>query len=589
MIELQKKKLEGGGGAPPKRKLKLVKGTKFVSLLFIGASILISAGFMRAANVYYDLDTNKIVMSEALDLNVSVNQNTNINTGTSTGTVTIGNSTVSNLVLNDADWSVTGAGAGDFASLTVDGTMGIRETTGSTYYTYLQGGDQTANLTLTLPNAYAAVSGYVLSSTNAGVLSWVAASQGTVMDVGSQQDVSLAFGDSTASGHWLGLGNGVAEPEYTGRIAFQGNLSGATDYVNILGANLGIGTTAPAELLSVGLAGTTKGVMSLAGNTSGKVIIQPLAAAGNYTLTLPPNDGNLNSVLVTDGNGVLTWADATAASAHELLGGPTVHTNTALSPVTRGGIITGKGASTVWDQLSAGAAGSFLTANGAGADLTWGNTATTLALTSTGSLTVGTSDGAGEAKGQVIFKNVTNAFTQTVEGNAAVDASYVYTLPATKGGTFAMTSDVASVGTGVLRGQINIFGFDYPTQCATSCDGGEYQVISRTIEDMTSVFPTVLSGKTRQYRLAIRYDDDTAGNVTWQIYRTTGAGSPVGIFTFNTAGSDDNDLTKGKIIVSPDLTLPTTITDDWVVRVTTTSIGDSVRVYSIDLAAYDVD
>jgi hypothetical protein len=72
--------------------------------------------------------------------------------------------------------------------------------------------------------------------------------------------------------------------------------------------NVGIGNTSPGELLSLGVAGTTKGVLSLSGNTSGKIIIQPQAAAGTYTLTLPNTAGTSNQYLQTDGSGNLTWA-----------------------------------------------------------------------------------------------------------------------------------------------------------------------------------------------------------------------------------------------------------------------------------------
>jgi hypothetical protein len=50
--------------------------------------------------------------------------------------------------------------------------MAIRDSS-TNWYTTFQGGAQSANLTLTLPTAYAAVNGYVLSSTTAGILSWV--------------------------------------------------------------------------------------------------------------------------------------------------------------------------------------------------------------------------------------------------------------------------------------------------------------------------------------------------------------------------------------------------------------------------------
>ncbi|MCL5795010.1 MAG: hypothetical protein M1338_01500 [Patescibacteria group bacterium] len=70
--------------------------------------------------------------------------------------------------------------------LSVAGTFGILETGASpTKYTILQGGDQAADLTYTLPTAYPAVSGYVLSSTNGGVMSWVAQSSGPWTDGGT--------------------------------------------------------------------------------------------------------------------------------------------------------------------------------------------------------------------------------------------------------------------------------------------------------------------------------------------------------------------------------------------------------------------
>ena len=72
--------------------------------------------------------------------------------------------------------------------------------------------------------------------------------------------------------------------------------------------NVGIGTASPLELLSLGTAGTTAGVLSLAGATSGKAIIDVSAEAGTPTLTLPTTTGTL--ALTSDslpiGGGTLT-------------------------------------------------------------------------------------------------------------------------------------------------------------------------------------------------------------------------------------------------------------------------------------------
>ncbi|QQR80576.1 MAG: hypothetical protein IPJ69_15025 [Deltaproteobacteria bacterium] len=68
------------------------------------------------------------------------------------------------------------------------------------------------------------------------------ADAGDITGIGSMTS-GLAFGDNTADDDWLGLGAGA------GRIEFDDQ---ATDEVNILSANVGIGTSTPTQLLSVG-------------------------------------------------------------------------------------------------------------------------------------------------------------------------------------------------------------------------------------------------------------------------------------------------------------------------------------------------
>ena len=48
-----------------KPKLKLVRGTRLTSGLFIGASIAVAAGILFAANIYYDIDTSKIMVGDS--------------------------------------------------------------------------------------------------------------------------------------------------------------------------------------------------------------------------------------------------------------------------------------------------------------------------------------------------------------------------------------------------------------------------------------------------------------------------------------------------------------------------------------------
>jgi len=71
--------------------------------------------------------------------------------------------------------------------------------------------------------------------------------------------------------------------------------------LNPSGGNVGVGCIEPGALFDVGLAGTTLGVIRLAGNTSGNVSLQPNAVAGtNIVLTLPATTDTLVAKTTTD-------------------------------------------------------------------------------------------------------------------------------------------------------------------------------------------------------------------------------------------------------------------------------------------------
>lgn len=66
--------------------------------------------------------------------------------------------------------------------------------------------------------------------------------------------------------------------------------------------------------LSLGVANTTIGRVKVNGNTSGVVTIQPQAAAGTWTLTLPATGGTNGYSLTTDGSGNTSWTNIAASS-----------------------------------------------------------------------------------------------------------------------------------------------------------------------------------------------------------------------------------------------------------------------------------
>lgn len=98
---------------------------------------------------------------------------------------------------------------------------------------------------------------------------------------------------AAASGRWNVYCDGTAQNYFAGNVG------------------IGSGATVPGVLLDLGFAGTTKGVLRFAGNTSGNVTVQPAATAGTWTLTLPSDDGNATDTLYTDGSGVTSWLPTT--------------------------------------------------------------------------------------------------------------------------------------------------------------------------------------------------------------------------------------------------------------------------------------
>ncbi|MFZ2970669.1 MAG: hypothetical protein WA063_05970 [Minisyncoccia bacterium] len=561
MKELRKQRFGGGGGNPIKPKLKLARGTKVVSFIFCVMTILITAGIMRAANVYYDLDTTTIMVNDkqsvAGDLTVTSGNVSFSTAGTinqsGTGQVTFGGNvnatngldvTVADLTVGGTNFSVAQA-TGNVAT---KGTISILETGATpTYYTIFQGGDQTvaSNITYTLPVALPGATGYSLVSSNTGTLSWAATVAGTahpLLGATAHSDTvdqtitrgSLIVGNATPKWDELTLGTAGKILRSDGTDAVWS----ATTFAEMATAN---------QLLFSSAANTVTGVTA---GTSGQLLVA--SVTGVPTFVTMGTDATITAAgaLTISADAVLLGTDTTGNYVASLASG---------SGLT-GGAAGSEGATLT---LSLGNLTADWTQTGA-YDIVLGNIGSELKIMGSGGTYYGIFD----------VGNITTA-------------DKTYTFP-DKSGTVAMRTDVTSFGAGILRGQVNIFGFDYPTQCSTSCDFDTYATISRDIIALPN-FPAVLTGKTRSYKLVVRYADDLTvnGDTIMQIWNTSG--TPAEADHFHIAGlAADGDLDKGKVIVSDDLTIPLT-GDDWEVRVMVPAVGDIIRIYSLELAAYDID
>ena len=91
---------------------------------------------------------------------------------------------------------------------------------------------------------------------------------------------------------------------------------GGSDYgVYIVGADTAAVYVASADPVHLGVAGASTGKLEIDGATSGTVTTTVAAAAGTWTLTLPPDNGDAGEQLQTNGSGVSTHVQGAARGA----------------------------------------------------------------------------------------------------------------------------------------------------------------------------------------------------------------------------------------------------------------------------------
>ena len=283
----------------------------------------------------------------------------------------------------------------------------------------------------------------------------------TTASVGAQ----ILFKGHTASGRSQGTIAVSTGPAGSGDDCFMAfsvrNASNTvTEYARIMyDGKVGIGTTAPSTLLHVGLAGTTLGTIGVAGNTSGLVTIQPAAAAGTWTFTLPTSGGTNKYALTTDGSGTSAWSqvDLTAAVTGTL---PVANGGTGRASLTNHGVLVGATTSAI-TQLAVGSNGQLLVGS-TGADPVFATlgTGTGISITAgAGSLTVNntgvTSIVAGvrvtiSGSTGAVTVNAPEAGTPTdVSGSRAIGTNYQNTSGYKKRVCVTIRSAVATA-TGIL-------------------------------------------------------------------------------------------------------------------------------------------
>jgi hypothetical protein len=230
--------------------------------------------------IYYDLSTNSLrFQTNSVAARVIIDSSGNVGIGTATPGGTLDVEGSGGIVLNAGNvavgtTSVPTFGAYGTALLYVNGLFGMPSSNASQML-YLKPNSNTQ---------------WILGNSSVGAI--------------------MAFNTSNVVTEYQNFSiNGFSKFSRIDGSLSIGTTAAAPSSGLIVSGNVGIGNTSPGAKLDVGLAGTTLGTMRLEGNTSGYVQIQPTAAAGSWTLTLPSSAGTANYVLQTDGSGNTSWVN----------------------------------------------------------------------------------------------------------------------------------------------------------------------------------------------------------------------------------------------------------------------------------------
>ncbi len=570
-----------------KSRIKLAYGTRLVSFLFIACSIAIAGGVLFAANMYYNIDTQEVVMEQIQRVTQVIR---------ATGGLIVGGAADENPAAGYGFEVATSTlfSSGDVVLSAANQVL--RFTGGTSYYT---GFKATTTLTTTTvyawPATYPSGAGYYLYTSPTGEMTWnVPAGAGDITAVGNVTSSDAFTSGGSGSSLWFHNGGFVGQltvdtltanatytlPNLTGTVVltdvsltdgsvlFASNGIVTQDNANLFWSTstpgLGIGTSSPAYLLDVkgtirsggpGTSGELR-IYSEQGGTDYEVVFQPSGSmTQNTTYTWPTATGTNNYVLTTDGSGVLAWESVTGAGGVDIYGTP-----------NSGQIAF------FYDVDTITATSTFF----------WDN--------STGMLGIGTSS---------------PAYALDVVGTARLSTSLIAPLIQYTGGSLTLQTlssgeiildsadNIIRLGTGdviltqgggpasrptgelILREMIPILGFDLPVQTATT----SYVTISRELENYP--FPSVLTGTVRIHKLVFRYSASTTGVLDWRIATTTGV--TYSSSTLPVPGS--NDLGKGDAYIAT-TTIPIDGTDWWL-DIKTPDISSVVRIFQIFLAAYD--
>lgn len=567
--------------------LKLVKGTRLISGLFIGVSIAVAAGILFAANIYYDIDTSKIMVD---DTQQATTTQITVDTGNTTALTVTQRGTAAAVLVTSTDamtsdiFQITNLGSGysflvensDTDSypfvISDSGDVGIGTTTfsglltvGTTTPALIVDRTGKVGVATTTPSDTFAVQGNIIGSGNIILYDTATSTfggglQATAIKLTQEPTAGYVLtSDANGYGYWSSdsvltgsnwkftASQTALTPTSTVGIhlnassTFADDLAVSSDqyesdtlFIDASEGRLGIGTTTLAGLFTVG-------------TSTVRLVVAPNGYVGIATST-PSDTFAVQGNIIGSGN-IILYDTATSTFG--------------------GGIRTGGDIAATGGSLSI-----YLTSAGALSLTPQSGSDVVVGLGGTGQLKIGSN---GE-------------FYIDASGNATTSGN----IYASKFFETGSSATVRKTGEEIVRGVVPIFGFDLPARCNTSCNSGSATAtISRVIENNDDIFPSPYSGTTRKYRFSIRYADATTSascvtcRTTWDVATSSDLTYES---RFTLPPTTSADLAQGFTTTTNQVTLPTAndSTGNWFLRVSTGGSGGyDLQVYEILLIGLD--
>ena len=554
-----------------KPRLKLIRGARFTSFLFIGCSVLIAAGILWAANMYYNIDTGEVVTEEIQRVTGVLRATASVIVGgTATQDPTAGYVFE---VVGQTRLATTTVATG-LLELTA-ANQELRFTGGTSYY--YTGFKATTTLSTTTvyawPGTYPAGTEYYLTANpTTGQMSWgVPSGAGDIIAVGNVESGAAFTGTQGNILYFEGTGGG-GDILLTGGIASSSNV---TVTIPGVAGTLALGTGAANQVAYWSDTNTLAGTSTLPTTMGGTG--QDSSAWNGMVRVV----GNTWGAVTGTAGYAAYWSDANTVAAEQNLATSRGGLGANVSAAGAGEILYST-AATTYGHLAAGNAWQILTSGGAAipawkniSELVYANNGLTISGTATTTLKLG---GTLTGDTTIALGAYNMIFNMTGIGNFKVQDDGTNILTVTDDGRILFkTYPLAETGKQVLREMIPVFGFDLPSQTATT----SYVQISRVIEDYP--FSPTSTGATRVHKFVIRYADaTTTASTTWRVYNVTDSTTTA---TFTVPPTATTTLAQGEVYITGAVDIPTTPNKWW--RLDLYTPGTTIRVYQIFLAAYD--